>query len=278
MILLNGQQAECLPIADRGLQYGDGVWETLLIHNYQVVLLEPHLQRLQYGLDKLGIKTLDMQSLRNEISHLQAQQAQAILKIIITRGAGGRGYNPADMHCPATRIITLHPIPNFPSHYRTQGIQLTLCQTRLAHNPMLAGFKHLNRLEQVLARAEFSAPYQEGLVRDYANHIIEGTMSNVFIIKDNQVSTPTLDQCGIRGIMQNVLIDQLSQDNIHVIWQADVSVHNIQHADAIFMSNSVIGIWPVQSFTDKHTTVNYSPHPLIKKLQQKVDYNHEIFY
>jgi len=278
MILINGQVSESIAISDRGLQYGDGVWETLRIKNHQAILLQQHLERLHIGLNALAIETLAMETLQAEIKQLQQQQKHAILKIIITRGTGGRGYNPTGINTSASRILSLHPVPHFPCHYTTTGIQLTLCKTRLAHNPLLAGFKHLNSLSYVMARGEFSEPYQEGLLRDYQDNIIEGTMSNVFVIKDHCVFSPTLKQCGIRGIMQNTLIHCLTKMDIQFLWQRNLSVQQIQQADAVFISNSVIGVWAVKSFstsTDSHAaeSIHYAAHPLIKKLQKAVKHH-----
>ena len=270
MILINGQYSDCLPISDRGLQYGDGVWETIRIKNHHPILLAQHLERLHTGLTALAIHTLDVNALTLEIKRLQQSQQEAVLKIIISRGSGGRGYNPAGIQSAASRILTLHPVPNFPLHYATAGIHLTLCKTRLAHNPILAGFKHLNSLPYVMARGEFSEPYQEGLLRDYQDNIIEGTMSNVFVIKGNTVYTPELKSCGIRGVMQNALIQFLYRLDIAVIWQKSLSVQDIQCADAIFMSNSIIGVWAVKSFSTEGDVIDYLPHPLIKKLQHTV--------
>ena len=277
MILFNGQLRDTLPISDRGLQYGDGVWETIRIKNHQAMLLEQHLERLQLGVKTLALQNFDINALRQEIKTLQSQQKEAVLKIIISRGSGGRGYNPIGINTPASRIVSLHPLPDYPKSYYQEGIQLTLCRTRLAHNPILAGFKHLNCLNYIMARAEFSEPYQEGLVRDYQGHIIEGTMSNVFIIKDNTLYTPQLDACGIKGVMQNSLIKQLAtlpQTEIKLVWKANISVSDIQQADAVFITNSIIGIWAVKSFSviDAHLkSVDYAPHPLIQQLQNTVE-------
>lgn len=270
MILVNGQPSEQLPISDRGLQYGDGVWETLRIKDHQAIFLKQHLERLSLGLQCLMIHTLDIAALKSEIQQLCKINAQAILKIIISRGSGGRGYSSAGISVSATRILSLHPLPKYPKSYQETGIKLTLCQTRLAHNPALAGFKHLNRLEQVMARSELGDNYQEGVVRDYAGNIIEGTMSNLFIIKDNTIYTPELDHCGIRGIMQAYIKQLLQQNNIPFI-QTPLSLETLFTADAIFMSNSIIGIWSVQSFTSHDKIIQYSQHPLIQKLQYQVE-------
>jgi len=268
MILVNGKQSNTLPTTDRGLHYGDGVWETILIKHGRLILLSEHLDRLQLGLHRLAI-SVNFNQLCDEIERIRQLADNHILKVIITRGSGGRGYNPAGVDSE-TRILSLHPVPEFSKNYHDEGIKLTLCNTRLAHNPQFAGFKHLNRLEQVMARAEFAEPYQEGLVMDYLNHVIEGTMSNLFLIKGEIISTPALDNCGIRGVMQAHVVKQLTDDGYTVENNANITVQNVQEADAAFMTNSVIGVWFVQSFTAESSTIRYAPHKIISKLQEQI--------
>ncbi len=268
MILVNGKQSSTLPVTDRGLQYGDGVWETILIQHGKLMLLAAHLDRLLLGLSCLGIR-INYDQLCDEIEQIRQRSDNHILKIIITRGSGGRGYNPAGLD-QSTRILSLHPVPEFSENYHDVGINLTLCQTRLAHNPQLAGFKHLNRLEQVMARSEFAEPFQEGLLLDYADHVIEGTMSNIFLIKDNQITTPSLDNCGIRGVMQAYVMQILENEADCVAFSENITVADVQNADAVFVTNSVIGVWPVKSFSVESHKTCYSSHSIIKKLQLSV--------
>jgi 4-amino-4-deoxychorismate lyase len=266
MIWVNGCLAESLPVTDRGLLYGDGVWETIAIKQGRAQLLDWHLERLQQGLQSLGIGPLDVDVLRQEILASCHGQERAILKLIITRGSGMRGYNPQPSG-ELTRILQCTEWGGYPEEYARQGIRLTLCETRLAHQPRLAGFKHLNRLEQVLARAEFGSDYQEGLVRDYAGHVIEGTMSNLFIIHaDGKVCTPDLTQCGIAGIMRRFIIQTLADLGI----ECDIrhlTLEDIRAASGLFMVNSLLGVWPVHEFQGKHYQINH----LIKTLQLMVN-------
>jgi 4-amino-4-deoxychorismate lyase len=266
MIWVNGVGSDCLPVSDRGLAYGDGVWETIAIQQGRPQLLEWHLERLQSGLQALGITQPDWDSLRQEILSACCGQESAVLKLTVTRGAGQRGYNP-HTGLPPTRILQLAAWPGYPTSYAEQGIRLARCETRLAHQPRLAGFKHLNRLEQVLARAEFGSDYQEGLVRDYADNVVEGTMSNLFLIHANgDISTPDLSQCGIAGIMRRFIIQTLEksaiQCDIHALTERDV-----EQAQALFMTNSLIGVWPVREYVGK----NYNIPPLVRELQAAVN-------
>ena len=245
--MVNGEYTHTLPVTDRGLQYGDGVWETVAIREGQVIQLQAHLSRLKRGLDTLAIRPVDFDTLEQEITAHVRHEKQTILKIIITRGSGGRGYSPQGCHQP-TRILSLHPWPDYPASYVQSGIHLTLCQTRLSRNPRLAGFKHLNRLEQILARAEISEPYQEGLMRDEENNIIEATMSNLFLVKnDNEIVTPDLEQCGIEGIARSCIMTEIQKMGIRLSIEP-VSLEAIEQAEGLFVTNSIIKIWPVKQF------------------------------
>jgi 4-amino-4-deoxychorismate lyase len=267
MILVNGKKSKTLDVSDRGLQYGDGVWETIPVHNKTPSLLSLHLERLERGLKALKIHGLDTTLLKQEVMTVaESVEDKAVMKIIITRGSGGRGYNPHGLHHPS-RIISLHPWPEFPQSYVSEGINLGLCKTRLAINPALAGFKHLNRLEQILAREELDDSFQEGLVCDYQNNVIEGTMSNVFLVRDDQhIITPELTGCGIAGIIRSCIIELLHNKSMSLSIQK-VSLDDIKKAEGLFMTNSVIGIWPVRKFAGN----DYTIPDIIPHLQQSLE-------
>jgi 4-amino-4-deoxychorismate lyase len=262
MIWVNGVSTASLPVTDRGLLYGDGVWETIGIINGVPQRLEWHLERLHWGLQALGITAPPDATLRQDIVAACAGQGRAVLKLIVTRGIGQRGYNPHTA-TESTRILQISPWAEYPAAYSLTGIRLALCETRLAHQPRLAGFKHLNRLEQVLARGEFGSDYQEGLVRDYHDQVIEGTMSNVFIVNpDGTVSTPAVNQCGIAGVMRRYIAQTLEKMGVecHI---HPLTLQNVEQAHAIFMTNSLIGLWPVREFSGKL----YNIPPLLRELQ-----------
>ncbi|MCK5902095.1 MAG: aminodeoxychorismate lyase [Cocleimonas sp.] len=247
---VNGNAQSTLTVSDRGLQYGDGVWETLRIADYRAILLDEHLVRLRWGCRVLALSGLSEALLRQEISCIIKNTTHGILKIIITRGSGGRGYSSQGIKTP-TRILSLHPLPPDIEMYRKTGIQIQYCKTQLSHNPRLAGFKHLNRLEQVLARSELSPNCQEGIVCDIKGNVIEGTMSNLFLFRQQQVITPALELCGIKGIMRDYLIRLLQHKKINVI-ERNVTQEELDTADALIFSNSIIGVWPVIRNTGKN--------------------------
>jgi 4-amino-4-deoxychorismate lyase len=267
-LLINGQPSHLISALDRGLQYGDGLFETLAVINGKPALLDRHLERLVAGCQALGMVQPDINQLREESRAEAAQTSRAVLKIILTRGEGGRGYNPASTMTP-TRIIHTTPWPDYPDDHARVGVAVRLCDTRLGWNARLAGLKHLNRLEQVLARAEWSDPgINEGVVLDGADNVIEGTMSNLFLVKSGQLITPLLDQCGVKGIMRQVVIETARTLAIKAEEQ-QVRVDDLKAADGLFLTNSLIGIWPVRVFDGVEYPVNLIDQTLLRTVISK---------
>lgn len=246
MFLLNGQSADSIDILDRGLHYGDGLFETLAVVNQQPLCLDKHLQRLLSGCERLGIDFNDVDPLTLEIASLCKHVEKAVLKITITGGVGSRGYQRSGSESKPTRLLAIVPWPEYPDNY-SSGIHAYLCNNRLGHNPRLAGMKHLNRLEQVLARNEWDdADIMEGLVLDINGHVIGGTMSNLFVVdSDNKLITPAISQCGIAGIVRQYLLDH-SVGLAYSGGVKKVSMDDIYHAREIFFCNSIAGIMPVK--------------------------------
>jgi 4-amino-4-deoxychorismate lyase len=260
MTLVNGHPASTIAVSDRGLLYGDGLFETIAVMDGRPSELDRHLRRLLNGCHKLAIAPPDTSALRREITQLCAGAERAVLKIIVTRGQGGRGYRPAGQGQP-TRILLLDPWPDHPRHYRDQGILATTCRTRLARNPCLGGLKHLNRLEQILARGEWQDEYQEGLLLDTQGRVVEGTMSNVFVVRDDALHTPGLKYAGVAGIMRERILECAKQANVAVHIRG-LALHEVETAQAMFFCNSLIGIWPVRRLNDWP----FGDHPLIREL------------
>jgi len=242
--LVNGKAADCIASTDRGLLYGDGLFETIAVVNGSLRHWPRHLRRLQAGCARLGIEAVDGAELAHECQSLAGDTDKAVLKVIVTRGSGGRGYRVPDKPV-ATRIVQLHDWPVFSSACAERGIAVRVCNTRLGHHPALAGIKHLNRLEQVLARQEWEdADIMEGLLLDSAGYLIEGTMSNLFLVRDGTLLTPDLHQCGVAGIMRTRVLELADQLPIDVQIGA-VEMGHLRAADEVFICNSLIGIWPV---------------------------------
>ena len=243
-VLINGQVADCIATTDRGLLYGDGVFETLAVVAGQLCYPERHLQRLQTGCERLGMAPVDEPRLLQECRVLIERAPQAVIKIIITRGSGGRGYRPP-LPSQVTRILQLHDWPDYPESCRVEGVRTRICQTRMGRNELLAGIKHLNRLEQVMARREWDdAAIREGLMLDSGGRLIEGTMSNVFLVKDGVLLTPDLQSCGVAGIIRARVLELAEEHAIAASIQA-LDLSDLQQAEEVFVCNSLTGIWPV---------------------------------
>jgi len=260
--IINGRVADCVAASDRGLLYGDGLFETVAVRKGKPEYWQQHLQRLQTGCSRLGIEPVDELLLAEQCQLLADGVDQAVIKIIVTRGSGGRGYRvPA--RPASTRILQLHEWPDFPPACAQQGVAARLCDMRLGHNPVLAGIKHLNRLEQVLARQEWDDNgIREGLLLDTAGNLVEGTMSNLFLVRDGVLLTPDLQRCGVAGIMRSQLLELAGQLSIGTeICQLGMA--DLHAAEEVFICNSLIGIWPVIAIDDR----NYNKGAMTSRLQ-----------
>ncbi len=258
--LVNGNEINCLSPADRGFQYGDGLFETIAVKGGQPEYLSSHLERLLHGCHRLGIDPPSPALLRGEIFRVCDESDKAVIKIVVTRGHGERGYRP-DRSLQTTRVVTWYPWPDYPKYYRDDGILTTVCNTRLSKNPALAGIKHLNRLEQVLARGEWQDEYQEGLMLDSDDLVIEGTMSNVFLLRGDRLLTPDLSASGVDGIMRNKILECAATLGINTSI-CKLQLVDVYNAESLFFSNSIIGIWPVK----KLGNVGYVKARLINEL------------
>jgi len=265
--LINGKFVDELAVHDRSLHYGDGLFETITVENMQLLCWDEHLKRLERGCIKLNIAVPDKNLLKNEVSALINTESQGVIKIIISRGQGGRGYKILENIAP-TRIISLYPWPNYYNENSSSGVKTRICKYRYAKNPFLAGIKHLNRLEQILARSEWNDnSIAEGIVMDSENYIIEGTMSNIFCIKGKTLYTPDLSACGIEGIVRGKIIELASNLKFNVEIKK-MSLEFLMNAEEIFMCNSIIGVWPVNIIDETKFSKHKKTQNIIKTLQE----------
>lgn len=269
-MLINGHDSLTVSAEDRGLLYGDGLFETIAVHKGVPLRWERHLQRLMIGCERLGIHCPDVTALTLEALELCKGHERAVLKLIVTRGAGGRGYR-APAQPQVTRILACHPWPDYPPDHARDGVRVRLCDTRLAQQPALAGIKHLNRLEQVLARAEWNdEEIAEGLLFDREDHVIEGTMSNLFLASEGQLITPDLSDCGVAGIMRAMIIETATDIGVTCSVRP-VARAELFDAAELLLCNSLIGLWPVRQI-DTHCLV---PGPVTRRLQQALELRHD---
>lgn len=246
---------DAVSIANRGLNYGDGVFETMRVNRGTLPLWPQHLARLQEGARRLGIAMPDIEFVDARIADMVSATEAGVLKLLLTRGEGGRGYAPPVDVAP-TWMLSLQPLPA--PHI---SLRLHPCETRLATQPALAGIKHCNRLEQVLGRAEAArAGCDEGLMRDMAGNPVCATSANLLVLRDGRWRTPPVDACGVAGVLRGWL---LSQGLVEV---AVVAPNDLADADALALCNAVRGILPVHALGARE----WSPHPATDELQARL--------
>ena len=241
--LVNGEPGESISVHDRGFQFGDGLFETLAVSQGTPLLWEQHMQRLFHGAKRLGIAAPSESLLWDESKQLCHAAKHGVLKIILTRGISQRGYAAVAGALP-TRTVSLSAWPDYPAQHRDHGVTVQFCRTMISRNSALAGIKHLNRLEQVLARAELSKDYAEGLLLDEQGSVIEGTMTNVFTVSQGVLLTPDLSFSGVAGVMRGLVLERSAALSIACRAQ-NLKQQDILNAEEVFLTNSLIGLWPV---------------------------------
>lgn len=255
--LINGELGQTISPFDRGFQYGDGLFETILIQSGFPIFLDAHLDRLQKGCDVLGFPAVDTELIINELMMLVNGFQHGVLKIVLSRGVGERGFLPSDSPT-VTRVISFSP-SNVTVNHTLTSMALIQCETRLGKQPLLAGIKHLNQLERILARRELGHNSGvEGLMLDTDGKVIEGTMSNLFMVKNNVLMTPKLDNSGVLGVIRCFLIQRAKQDGIDCR-ELELTLDDIKNADEIFMTNSLL---PVSAINSININASRSPAKL----------------
>ncbi len=243
-MLVNGVLSDSISAADRGLLYGDGIFRTLRVAGRQPLHWQRHYRKLQQDCAALALPCPDASLLLEELQRLIVG-TDGVAKIIITRGTGARGYAPPDNSLP-TRILSLAPFSSYPDELYIRGVKLRICDLRLSHQPRLAGIKHLNRLENVLAAAEWEDPgIAEGLLLDRDGNVIEGTRSNLFMVRGGALLAPDLSRCGVAGVQRERVLEWAAAHGVPCRI-ARFGQPELLAADELFLVNSVIGLWPVR--------------------------------
>lgn len=261
-ILVDGAAQSCVPAGDRGLSYGDGLFETIRFRGADAPLWPRHMQRLHESCTRLRLPSPDPAVLQDEARAVVAGLPQSVVRITLTRGSGARGYALPPAPKP-TRIVAGFELPLLIGDDYRHGIRVRLCQLRLAEQPLLAGMKHLNRLEQVLARAEWSDPaIAEGLLCDRHERVIGATMANLFAVIGGVLVTPALDLCGIAGVARAEILSVQPAAQVR-----ELKLDELAGASELFLSSSVRGILPVRELDDRH----YAVGPVTRALQRHWD-------
>jgi 4-amino-4-deoxychorismate lyase len=242
---VDGQPADSVSVLERGLHYGDGLFETIAVLNGEARLLGRHLQRLATGCERLGLRAEPAQ-IGAEVRAAAAEMPRAVIKVLLTRGrALARGYALSGAEIP-TRIMLRYPWPAEDPAAAQAGARVRIATLRLGENPALAGVKHLNRLEQVLARREWSDPgIMDALMFSHSGDLVSGTMTNVFIVRDATLFTPRLERCGVAGVMRATVLALAAAGGVPVR-ECALSAQDLAAAEELFLTNALIGIRPVR--------------------------------
>jgi 4-amino-4-deoxychorismate lyase len=249
VILVDGIAGASIAPDDRGICYGDGVFETILFVRGRAPLWSRHMARLSESCTRLQLPAAEVELLAREAAHVSAGLARAVVRITITRGAGQRGYTIPNA-ARITRIVAAAAAPEIPADWYDRGIRVRICALRLGEQPALAGIKHLGRLEQVLARAEWNdETISEGILCDTHGRVIGASAANVFAMIDGRLVTPALQRCGVAGVARAEVLAR------HECEVRDLAMEELLRADEVFLSNSVRGIVPVTATDDRRWPV-----------------------
>jgi 4-amino-4-deoxychorismate lyase len=259
LTLVDGHVQDHVSALDRGLTYGDGLFETVRFVGSDAPLWARHMERLAMSCQRLGLPVPDATTLLHEAREAIAGRSQAIARITLTRGIGRRGYAPAgSVH--ATRIVAGFDMPVLRAEDAADGVRVRRCTLRLAEQPALAGMKHLNRLEQVLARAEWQDPaVAEGLLGDSHDRVICATAANLFAVIDGTLATPALERCGVAGVARAEVLARLPATQVR-----DLGWNELARASEVFLGSSVRGIVPVRAVDARPYTIG----PITRVMQQ----------
>lgn len=271
-ILLNGRPQTNIAVSDRGLQYGDGLFETIMVFDGDCPWFDAHYERMALGCERLSISLPERSLLLGEIKQLVPQNGKVVIKLILTGGSGGRGYARPSESIP-TRIVIAYPWPEYPAGNWESGVKLFNCNTRLACNPVIAGIKHLCRIEQVIASKEFAyQDYAEGVMRDLQGWVIEGTKCNLFMVHDEVLYTPSIQTCGVVGTMRQRVIGLAEELGIKTE-TGNYRQHDLESASEVLLSNSLIGLWPVRQYLAS----SYTPGPIYRALLNALLRDYPVF-
>lgn len=257
-------------VTDRGFLYGDGLFETIAVQASQPLLLDLHLSRLLRGCERLDIP-IDVATVRDAVLEASENIDLGVIRVSFTRGQGGEGYTPPKTIHP-NLLISSRPLSDRAVSNAEQGIETGLSEVHLAYQPLLAGLKHMNRLEQVMAQQRCPAKWPEVIMTNADGGVIEGSFSNIFLLgAGNELITPDLSLCGVAGVIRETIINLVNKENLankehQPVEIRSVPVDELYSATEIFFTNSVIGIWPVRKLGSKVLDIGFS-HNMHAKLK-----------
>lgn len=264
--LINGVSATGARVWNRGLHYGDGVFRTCLIYKGQVIDIDMQIDKVINDAEVISLYFSERETLLREAQQLAQGQQQAVLKILLIRAGAARGYRTSV--AAADRLLCTYPTSRYPAANWERGIVVFRSRLKLGSQPMLAGVKHLNRLEQILASREWEPGSDEGILADDQNRPVSGTRGNLFWAGQGVLRTPALDRCGVAGLMRDKVLQAAAALKLPCR-VAEGSWEELEQADEVFVTNSLVGLWPVRAMGD-HTWA--APGPLTRRLMETLQH------
>jgi 4-amino-4-deoxychorismate lyase len=266
MILVNGAATDSIAVTDRGLAYGDGIFRTLLSKRGVPRWWSRHYRKLERDCVSLDLPCPPEALLAEEIARVADRSTDEVVKIIVTRGSGARGYAPPRPASP-TRVVMSAAVPAYPEEFSRDGVRVHWCRTRVTSQPRLAGVKHLNRLDNVLARTEWNDPATpEGLMLDADDRVVGGTMTNLFIAENDRLITPPLSACGVAGVTRERIIEAAQRRGLDCR-EEPITQARLLDAQEVLLVNSVIGAWPVRECAGR----GWKPGPHAGRVREWLD-------
>ena len=258
IVLVDGVLESEISIFNRNMQFGDGLFETCVSKGNNILFWQRHLSRLNRGCEKLNIKKIAesvwLEDIKKALS--LSLEKNCIIKLILSRGNSLRGYSYSEDIEPV-RVVIVSEIKKTKSKY---SVSLEYASSGFHSNPKLAGIKHCNRLEQILARANMEG--DEVIMLDENQNIVSVTQGNIYFIFGNKLLTPKLDRCGVVGSRRSLILELARSINLEVD-EDTISIEQAEKANEVFISNSLIGIQSVSSIGSYYLNNN----PLTKEIK-----------
>ncbi|WP_261833570.1 aminodeoxychorismate lyase [Vibrio ishigakensis] len=266
MIWINGVISDQIDATDRSFNYGDGGFTTIRTIDGKPEHWSLHVERMQDCLTLLQIPQPNWKQVREWVETAAKSEGLGGVKLLVSRGSGGRGYSPQGINKP-TIVISNFDYPSHYSFWQLEGIELGIAEHKLGINPLLAGRKHNNRLEQVLMKADMEQQdMPDGVVLDINNHIVETTMANLFWVKGNTLYSPSIEKAGVAGIARRLVMIDAQNMGLKVII-GEFELDHLLSADQVFITNAILGIAPVTKITHKSFPIGI----ITRDLQERIN-------
>lgn len=236
-----------VPADDRGLNYGEGLFETIRVADGHAPLLSFHQARMVLGCQRLGLSISPARiAQRLQQAVRECATGDRVLKVMVTGGSGPRGY-AAPRQAQPRWLIRDSQWRARPETLYQDGIVTGVCQQRFASQPALAGIKHLNRLEQVRAAGQVrDRGWDEGLMLDSLGRPVEWTSMNLLARFGDQLWLPPVDRQGVAGVARSWLLTEWLPSSSYTVSERPRALAELRHADELIACNSVAGFLPVR--------------------------------